>query len=308
MWETLQSSLVYLLVLALGYGAKRTGLFKKESAGFLSVLIMDITLPCAILNTIGGSPFHWSLLLITACAVVLNCLLLAAAVLTSAKQPAGERILSILNSNTFNNGNFAIPFLSGMVSAEGFSAMCMYDMGSAIMTFGPNLALVQKVLARPGSSTGPVQVAKRLLTTPTFVAYLVMLGMNALGWNLPPLVDGVVSMGAAANPFLAMLCVGILFELRLPRSGGRLIARCLALRYGICTLFALGLWLFLPADPQVVRTLVVMTFAPIASCAVMLTVDSGGDGSMAAVLNSLSMVISIAVMLVLLVLLPLPVR
>ena len=47
---TLENSLVYLVVLAGGYALKRLRVLKKEDAGFLSALIMNVTLPAAVLK------------------------------------------------------------------------------------------------------------------------------------------------------------------------------------------------------------------------------------------------------------------
>ncbi|MFR1358474.1 MAG: hypothetical protein ACLSBB_14735 [Ruthenibacterium lactatiformans] len=52
------------------------------------------------------------------------------------------------------------------------------------------------------------------------------------------------------------------------------------------------------------RTLVVMLFAPVASCAPMITIENGCDGTVAAVINSISMVLSITIMTLLLAVLP----
>ena len=80
------------------------------------------------------------------------------------------------------------------------------------------------------------------------------------------------------------------------------------MRYSICFAFAALLWLFLPAPPETVWTIVIMTLAPIANCATVITVEEGCDGTMSAVINSFSMVFSIVVMVLLLLFLPLPVR
>lgn len=305
---TLENSLVYLVVLAGGYALKRFRVLKKEDAGFLSALIMNVTLPAAVLKGAANASFNSSFVIIFLSAMLLNVLLLSAGFFFSKGRPGPERGLMILNVNTFNNGNFAIPFLSALVSSDAFAAMGMYDGGSALFTFGPNIALAQKAMEQGGKKVTLGDIFRKLFTTPSIWAYILMVVFSIVHWQPPALVMDVISMSGSANAFLAMLCVGILFEVQLPKSGYGLILTTLVTRYVICGLFAAGLWFFLPAPPETVRTLVVMTMAPVASCATMITIEAGCDGTMAAVINSISIVVSIIIMVLLLLLLPMPVR
>lgn len=134
--------------------------------------------------------------------------------------------------------------------------------------------------------------------------YVAMVALSLLHWELPGFVMNVAVMAGNANSFLAMLCIGILFEVRFPREGRATVARVLAGRYTVCALAAVVLWLWLPVPREVARTLVVMLFAPVASCAPMITIENGCDGTVAAVINSISMVLSITIMTLLLAVLP----
>lgn len=140
-------------------------------------------------------------------------------------RPAVERGTTILNTNTFNCGNFAIPFLSGVVSSESFAAMCMFDVGAAIFTYGPNAAVAQRAMGGgKGRGAGLGSVLKKLFTTPTFLVYVAMVALSLLHWELPGFVMNVAVMAGNANSFLAMLCIGILFEVRFPREGRATVA------------------------------------------------------------------------------------
>lgn len=101
-----------------------------------------------------------------------------------------------------------------------------------------------------------------------------MVALSLLHWELPGFVMNVAVMAGNANSFLAMLCIGILFEVRFPREGRATVARVLAGRYTVCALAAVVLWLWLPVPREVARTLVVMLFAPVASCAPMITIET----------------------------------
>ena len=295
LWASLSNSGVYLAVLAGGYLLKRAGLFRVQDARFLSAVIMNITLPAAIVKGFAGVELSGVLLLTFVFSFLVSLTLVCTGAVLSRGRPAVERGTTILNTNTFNCGNFAIPFLSGVVSSESFAAMCMFDVGAAIFTYGPNAAVAQRAMGGgKGRGAGLGSVLKKLFTTPTFLVYVAMVALSLLHWELPGFVMNVAVMAGNANSFLAMLCIGILFEVRFPREG----------RATVCALAAVVLWLWLPVPREVARTLVVMLFAPVASCAPMITIENGCDGTVAAVINSISMVLSITIMTLLLAVLP----
>lgn len=70
-----------------------------------------------------------------------------------------------------------------------------------------------------GRGAGLGSVLKKLFTTPTFLVYVAMVALSLLHWELPGFVMNVAVMAGNANSFLAMLCIGILFEVRFPREG-----------------------------------------------------------------------------------------
>lgn len=306
--EMLENSAVYLFVLFGGYVLKRLGVFDADDARTLSKIIMKITLPAAILKGFAGVDLTVYLVRIAVMTVVLNAALLGAGVLFSRRRSSGERGLCVLNSNTFNCGNFAMPFLSNVVSAESFAGVCMFDMANAVFTFGPNMALAQKVM---GSADGKItvkNVLRRMFREPTWVVYCVLIVTMLLNISMPDFVLQVANLAGNANSFLGMLCIGILFEIHLPKNDVGLIAGILARRYFICGLFACYAYFFLPVPAEMARTTAIVLMAPIANCAAIISVENGCDGTAAAVVNSMSMVISIVCMVLMLVLLPMPIR
>ena len=308
-WTTLQNSAAYLLVLAAGYGLKRLGVFTAEHAAVFAKLIMTMTLPAAVLKGAASAQMNGVLFLAAGVGFFANVLLLSAAVFVSRKLDGDSRAFCVLNTNTFNIGNFAMPFLSAFTEGQAFAAICMFDMGSALTTFGPNFTVAQAVWeGTQRVRIRPARIIKTLLGSPTFDVYLAVLAMHFFHLQLPSMLFDAVSMAAGANTFLAMLTIGILFEFRFPRAGRDLIVRVLATRYLVCALAALAVWFFFPADAQTVRVLCITLFAPIANCATIFTVQHRCDGAVSAVINSFSMVISVCIMILLLSILPMPIR
>ena len=99
-------------------------------------------------------------------------------------------------------------------------------------------------------------------------------------------------MAGGANAFLAMLSIGILFDIKLPKTGLKDLVLLLVTRYGLKFAMAFGM-LLLPFPAAIRQGLAVVLVAPIASSAPLLTENAGADGKLAAVANSLSIPLSI---------------
>ena len=304
LWASLANSGVFLSVLAGGYLLKRLGLFKTQDAQLLSKIILNITLPAAIIKGFADVQFSGMLLLTFALSCGVSAALLAAGEVLSRGRPPIERGTTILNTNTFNCGNFAIPLLSGLVSADAFAALCMFDMGAGVFTYGPNTALAHHAMGRDGGKAGLGSILKHIFRAPVMVVYMCMAALSLLRWEVPGPLMRVAVMAGNANSFLAMLCIGILFEVRFPKEGRATVLRVLGGRCAVCAAAALLVWFVLPFPREVARALVVILFAPVANCAAMITVENGCDGTIAAVINSVSMVLSTLLMTLLLALLP----
>ena len=304
LWASLANSGVFLAVLAGAYLLKRLGLFKREDAKLLSKIIMNITLPAAIIKGFAGVEFSGALLLTFLFSCGVSALLLGTAALLSRGKAPVERGTTILNTNTFNCGNFAIPLLTPLVSADAFAALCMFDVGAALFTYGPNTALAHRAMGDEEGKTTPGAIVKHLLCAPVMVVYLILIALSLLHLELPGPVMRVAVMAGNANSFLAMLCIGILFEVRFPKEGRATVLRVLGGRCAVCAVAALIVWFVLPLPKEIARALVVLLFAPVANCAAIITVENGCDGTVAAVINSVSMVLSTILMTLLLAVLP----
>ena len=100
-----------------------------------------------------------------------------------------------------------------------------------------------------------------------------------------------------ANAFLAMLSIGILFELNLEKENLWDMVKFFALRYGTVILIMVLVILFIPFSPDIRQAICVLLAAPVASIAPLLTQNAGGDGAKAAQLNSVSILLGIVGMM-----------
>ena len=109
------------------------------------------------------------------------------------------------------------------------------------------------------------------------------------------------SIIGGANSFMAMFMIGVGFKLTLgDRSQTRKIMKILLTRYGVGAVLAAAFYFLLPFDLQVRQALVILAFSPIGSAVPPFTAELGGDAGLSSAINSMSIVISICIYVVLL--------
>ncbi len=297
MSNVLTQTIVYVILLFAGYGFKRTGIFKVEDTDFLKKVILYLTMPAMAVNGLKDlelqPSFLWCFLVGFGTSTIL---MLVGMAVTRRKSPE-ERVMYLFNFNTYNIGNFAIPFLTGLISTEGFAALCLFDIGVAIYLYGIDYSLAEAVKGGKGSFSLKF-LLKKIFTSPITDMYLLMILLAALHLRLPDPILKLASVMGNANAFLAMLSIGILFELNLEKKNIRDMVKFFVLRYGTILLIMAGVILLIPFSQDIRQAICVLLMAPVASIAPLLTMNAGGDGAKAAQINSVSILIGIAGMMV----------
>lgn len=294
-FEVLTKTFIYVALLLIGYGGKRLGLFSREDTRFLSMVILNLTMPAAVINGFQGVEVRGVLFWGLAIGITANLLLAVFGQVASRKKAPAERVVYTYSSSAFNVANFAIPFLTGLITSDGFAAICMFDISVAITCYGVNVALADACMGGDGK-VHLKPLLRKIFTTPVFLTYLMLVTLSLLHLQLPSVVLELTGVIGNANAFLAMLSIGILFEIKLPKKGRNIVFGVLSLRYGFCIAMMLVVYFLLPIPQDIKIALCVVLLAPCASSAPMLTETSGGDGSIAAAINSLSIPISITCM------------
>lgn len=297
MSNVLTQTIVYVILLFAGYGFKKAGIFKVEDTDFLKKVILYLTMPAMAVNGLKDlelqPSFLWCFLIGFGTSTIL---MLVGMAVTRRKSPE-ERVMYLFNFNTYNIGNFAIPFLTGLISTEGFAALCLFDIGVAIYLYGIDYSLAEAVKGGKGSFSLKF-LLKKIFTSPITDMYLLMLLLAALHLRLPDPILKLASVMGNANAFLAMLSIGILFELNLEKENLWDMVKFFALRYGTILLIMAGVIRFIPFSQDIRQAICVLLMAPVASIAPLLTMNAGGDGAKAAQINSVSIFIGIAGMMV----------
>ena len=295
MEEVLVKAGGFLFMIALGFVLKKIGLFSVSDSGFLSRLILKVTLPMSIVSNFKGLELSSAFLTAILLGFGLSFASVAFALLLTRKQPPARRAFFIINTTGYNIGLCTLPYMSGFFSAEAVAVMCMFDVGNAIMCFGITYACAMAVSkGRGGVKKG--EVLKTLFSSMPFVTYLVMILLTAGRVSLPQSVYTIAGMAGQANGFLAMFLIGLLFEPKLNRRDAGDMLGVVGMRLFTGVVFSFLIYHFLPVPLLYRQILSIIVFSPILSAAPVYTEHCGYPNASAAVLNSMMLPASLVVM------------
>lgn len=287
------SSLV--LIVALGYGIKRLGWVRASDFGIFSKLVLRVTLPCALATSFNDYDIVPSLFFLVLIGFVVNIgQQLLGYWLNRRNGPRGKAF-GVFHSGTYNIGAFSMPYISGFMGAPAMVHTAMFDVGNSLASAGVGYGWGMSMVDQTKKTT-VVSFLRIVFSSPIFVTYLVLVAMRLAHLTLPGPVLVFTSTVGAANPFLAMLMIGIGLEVRLHRGKLKRAARYLAMRYAFAVALALGVWFALPLADDIRVVLVMLLFAPVASMVVGFSEEAGLDVETSAFITSVSILVAILVM------------
>lgn len=290
---------IFLCIIGMGFGLKKAGFFRKEDFRVVAKIVLNITLPCAVISNFAGLEFNASLVVLALFGFLCDVILLIAGYLAALRRPREEQAFNIINYTGYNIGCFTLPYVQSFLGPAAVVSACIFDAGNAVICTSGSYAVGSSVLGS-GQKTTVKSFLKKMFRSVPLDTYLVMLVLTSIGIALPsPLMQFAQTVGGA-NAFLAMLMIGIGFEINLDRSRiGRLV-RLLLIRFSISAVLSAGFYFLLPFPLEVRQLMALIVFSPIASAAPAFTQQIEGDIELSSTANSLSIIISMTIMTALL--------
>lgn len=235
----------------------------------------------------------YSILFVCAIGFLCNCVTVAAGYVMYARRTKALRAFAMINMSGYNVGNFTMPFVQSFLSPVGFAATSLFDAGNAVMCTGMTFTLAGMVIGEEEKPSIKKAVLNLFSSAP-FDAYVIMTVLSILNIKLPSVLVTIADTAGGANAFLALLMLGIGFEIRMEKEKMSHILRILVVRYILAVFMAVGFYFLAPFGLDVRRALVIVSLGPVSSVAPAFTGALNGDIETASAINSLSIVISIA--------------
>lgn len=298
MLELLTRAGSFIAIIVLGYVLRRVGLFKAEDFTVLSKIVIKITLPAAIITSFAGKEIDPAMLTIMLLGMGGGIIYILVAFLTNMKSSKEQRAFEVLNLPGYNIGNFTLPFVQSFLGPMGVITTSLFDTGNAFICLGGAFGVASMV--KDGGGFDLKRIVKALSKSVPFLTYILMVIFNLTGIKLPAPVISFAEIIANANAFLAMFMIGVGFKLGGDRSQTGRIIKILVLRYSIAAVLALVYYFVLPFELEVRQALVILAFSPIGSAVPPFTEELKGDVGLSSAINSIAIIISIVIIVVLL--------
>ncbi len=286
----------FVSIIVAGYFAGRSGKLGRGTGNILSKIVFNLTLPCAVIHAFGSAEFSLDLLWLFVVAAMFNFAAYFAMLLATRRSERATRVYYLCNICGYNIGCFALPFVQAFFPATQAVAVCLFDAGNSLMMSGGTYALTS-VVASEEPVEHPVRLAiKRLFSSVTIDAYLVLVTLALLRIPVPQAIVQFTEPMANANAFLAMFMLGLVTNLHVDAQKiGRLV-RLLGARLAFNLLFTTTTLLLLPFGPSVKIIVCMAIWAPVGAMGPVFTMWCHGDHGLAGLANAISVIAAIVVM------------
>jgi len=204
MWDIFLQTVPFFALIALGYGAGRTGFFTPEATAYLTKFVFYFALSAMLFrfaaNLSIAAIFDWAFVLAYLWGT-LFVYLLATAIALIRKRGIEEAAIEAQCAVIGNVGFLGIPMLAMLLGPEAIPAVLMV-LSVDLIVFGSLI-----VILITGSRDGRVSlgilrtVGLGLLKNPMIVSIVLGLAVSSLDVSLPgPVNEFLLILGAAATP------------------------------------------------------------------------------------------------------------
>lgn len=292
----LSKALAFVLIILIGYLCKRRGVFAPTDYQLISKIVLNITLPCAVISSFAHFQLDLSLLAAVALGLSGNCVMLFVALMLTRRETLAAKIFYIFSLAGYNIGCFTLPFAQAFLTPFAVIALCMFDVGNSIMCTGMTYALTASCIGYADGHKDKFSmksIAEKLLHSAPFVVYISMLILSLFGVQFPQSVYTFTDIVGAANPFLSMLMIGMMFEIKLDKQAMGYVKELFSVRY-LISLACAGAFIYFAPFKQEVNYVIALAFmAPCTIIGPIFVEKLGGNVQLASLFNSMTIITSV---------------
>lgn len=292
----LSKAIAFVLIILIGYICKRRGVFAPTDYQLVSKIVLNITLPCAVISSFAHFQLDLSLLAAVALGLSGNCVMIFIALMLTRRETLAAKIFYIFSLAGYNIGCFTLPFAQAFLTPFAVVALCMFDVGNSIMCTGMTYALTASCIGYADGHKDRFSmksIAEKLLHSAPFVVYISMLILSLVGVQFPKSVYTFTDIVGAANPFLSMLMIGMMFEIKLDKQAMGYVKELFSVRY-LISLACAGAFIYFAPFKQEVNYVIALAFmAPCTIIGPIFVEKLGGNVQLASLFNSMTIITSV---------------
>lgn len=301
MIDVLIQALGFVLVIIIGFTLKKVKVLEKQDGNILATIIMNVTLPCALLTNATGITINSAMLILLLIGFLSNVFMVGVSYILGKREGKLEQGMLMINCSGYNIGCFVMPFAQAFFPGVGVGYLCMFDVGNSLMCLGGTYALASSV-ASAGDKLSVKSVCKKLFSSIPFDVYIIIFILSIFNLSIPKPILSITSFIGAGNGFLAMLMIGILLEIKINMKEIKDVLKILVSRVCCNAVFMILVYLFLPVPLLAKKILILALAAPLTTISAVFCRRIGFIKDTPAVANSLSIIISIIELTILIIL------
>ncbi len=296
MLVVLSKAASFVLIILIGYVLKRKGFFTPTDYQLVSKIVLNVTLPAAVISSFAHFQMDFSLIIAVLLGLLGNCLMIVLALLLTRRETIAAKIFYIFSLAGYNIGCFSLPFAQAFLTPFAVVALCMFDVGNSIMCTGMTYALTASCIGYADGRKDKFSfrnIGVKLLHSAPFVIYITMLVLSVAGVHFPKPVYTFTDIVGAANPFLSMFMIGMMFEIKLDKRAMGYVRELFCVRY-VCSLAAAAAMLyFAPFTHEVNAVIALAVMAPCTIIGPIFVEKLGGNVQLASLFNSMTIITSV---------------
>lgn len=283
----------YAVILFTAIILKITGVFGKEAASVLMKIVLNVTLPAAVICAFDNISGGGELLTLIFAGLLFSLIPFLLAFVFTFKAEKNIRAFYMFNAGGYNIGCFSLSIVSGVFGGTGGVAACLFDTGNAIVVTGGSYAAASGMLGFSDNGSPFLTGIKRLFSSIPFDTYLLMLVLTVFSLKIPVEITSLLKPAAQANGFLAMFTVGLLFDKSGLKSYVRSVIVVCVIRLVFAVASAFAVYYLFPYDDTVKKALIFVLFSPTSALAPIFCEKLCDEGARAGAVSSATVVLSI---------------
>lgn len=296
MLDVLVKALSFVAIIGIGYIFKRIGIFNDEDYRIVSKIVINLTLPAAVINSFADFKMDYSLLEVLVIGFLGNVVMVIIALMLTRRETAAAKLFYIFSMSGYNIGCFTLPFVQSFLGAFGVIVICIFDMGNAIMCTGLTYAFSASCIGSADGRREPLcirNVLDKILRSVPFMVYFVMLLLVELDIKLPAAFYTLTHSIGGANAFLSMLMIGMMFEIKMDKRSLSYIGEILGGRCAVGIALSAFFFFHGPFNPEINKVLAAAFLAPSTAVGPIYLEKLGGNVALAGFANSASIIVSV---------------
>ncbi|WP_262370064.1 AEC family transporter [Dictyoglomus thermophilum] len=180
-----ESILINILVIIIGYIAKKIKLFPESTGTVLSRFVIYITLPATILKVFISSALKADLFILPLVSFLFGLIIFLLGLYFLRGLDLDDRLkwTLLIGICGYNVGLFSYPFIKGLYGDEGLLYMAMFDIGNSFIVFG--LAYAISLIAMEEGKIDFRKVLKKVILFFPLDIYFAALLLNLFHVRFP---------------------------------------------------------------------------------------------------------------------------